>query len=119
MSSRTAWMSLVRRDIRSPVLCVLEIAERQLLQMGEHPIAQIGLAAAREAMNIDAPAVAKKTLQRGGAENQQRVGQEQRALPLLARCSAVSMPPLISHGKAMPARSVAISERTPSKRKRR
>jgi hypothetical protein len=44
--------------------------------MGEHDIAQIGLAAARETMNVDAPTEAKETLQRGRPDNQQRVGQQ-------------------------------------------
>ena len=41
--------------------------------MSEDPIAQIRLAAARKTMNIDAPAVAEKTLQRCRAEDQQRI----------------------------------------------
>jgi len=43
--------------------------------MGEHDFAQIGLAAARETVNVDAPAEAKETLQCGRANYQQRVGQ--------------------------------------------
>jgi hypothetical protein len=39
--------------------------------MREHPVAQIRLATAREAVNVYAPAVAKETLQTGGAKNQQ------------------------------------------------
>ena len=44
--------------------------------MGEHDIAQVGLATAREAVNVNAPAEAKKALQRCRAENQQGISDE-------------------------------------------
>jgi hypothetical protein len=37
--------------------------------MSEHSIAQVGFAAARETVDVDAPTVAKESLQRGGAED--------------------------------------------------
>jgi hypothetical protein len=58
---------------------VLEIAQRKPLQMGKNPIPQIGLAAPRETVDIDAPAVTKKALHSGGAEDQQRI-LDQRAI---------------------------------------
>src|SRR6266545_8007191 len=41
--------------------------------MSEHSIAQIGFAATRKAVDIDTPAVAEESLQRGSTENQQRI----------------------------------------------
>src|SRR5258706_3958390 len=41
--------------------------------MRKNPIAQVCLAAAREAVNIDAPAVAEKPLERRRAEDQQGI----------------------------------------------
>ena len=96
---------------------VLEITERQLLQMSENPVAQIGFAAARKAVNIDAPTVAKEPLKRRGARISSGYLTSERGSPV--SCSAVSIPPLISQGRAMPAKSVATSERTPRIRKRR
>jgi len=46
--------------------------------VGEHDIAQVRLATTREAVNINAPAKAKKALQRCRAENQQGVSDERR-----------------------------------------
>ena len=66
-------------------LVVLKIAERQLLQMSEHDVAQISLAAARETVNVDAPAEAQKPLQRGRAQYQQRVGQQRNVAFLSAQ----------------------------------
>jgi hypothetical protein len=57
-------------------LLVLKIAERQFLQMREDLVAQIRLAAAREAVDVHAPAIAKQALQRGGAEDQERVANQ-------------------------------------------
>src|SRR5581483_4106243 len=62
---------------------MLKKAQRQGLQVREDPVAQIGLAAPREAVDIDAPAVAEKTLKGGGAKNQQRI-LDQRAPPASA-----------------------------------
>ena len=52
---------------------VLEIRQRQFLQMGEYPVAQIRLTAARETMDIDTPAIPEKSLKARREENQQRV----------------------------------------------
>ena len=52
---------------------VLEIGQRQFLQMREYPVAQIRLTAARETMDIDTPAIAEKALKTRREENQQRV----------------------------------------------
>jgi hypothetical protein len=52
---------------------VLEVIERQLLQMSKYPVAKVGFAAARETVDVDAPEVAEKPLQRRGTENQQRI----------------------------------------------
>jgi hypothetical protein len=38
---------------------VLEVTEREFLQMRENPVAQIGLAAPRKAVDIDTPAIAE------------------------------------------------------------
>jgi hypothetical protein len=41
--------------------------------VGKHPIAQIGFAATRETMNIDAPAVAEKALQCRAEQDQRGI----------------------------------------------
>ena len=51
-------------------LGVLEIIQRQFLQVGEDAIPQIRLAAPREAIYIDAPAIAETTLEHGRAQDQ-------------------------------------------------
>jgi hypothetical protein len=62
---------------------VLEVTEWQLLQVGKHPIAQIGFAAARETMNMDAPAIAEEALQCRAEQNQRGIF-DQRALAIRA-----------------------------------
>lgn len=52
---------------------VLEIRQRQFLQMGEYPVTEIRFTAARETMDIDTPAITEKTLKARGEKNQQRV----------------------------------------------
>jgi hypothetical protein len=52
---------------------VLEVAERQFLQVGKYAVPKLGFAATREAVDVDAPAVAEETLQGCGAEDQQRI----------------------------------------------
>jgi hypothetical protein len=44
--------------------------------VGEHHVAQVGLAAARKTVNVNTPAKTKKTLKRSRAENQQWVSNE-------------------------------------------
>jgi hypothetical protein len=51
--------------------------------MRKHAIAQIGFAAAREAVNVDAPAVTEKSLQRRAEQNQRGI-LDQRALAVRA-----------------------------------
>src|SRR4029077_16647638 len=69
-------VSQARHQIAS--LGMLEVAEGQLLQVGEYPVPPVRLAAAREAVNIDPPAIAEKSLQRGGAQNQKRILERKR-----------------------------------------
>jgi hypothetical protein len=52
---------------------VLEVAEWQFLQVGKYAVPKLGFAATRETVDINAPAIAEETLQRGGAEDQQRI----------------------------------------------
>jgi hypothetical protein len=52
---------------------ILKVAQRQFLQMREYPVAEIRFTTAREAVDIDTPAIPEKPLKSGGEQNQKRV----------------------------------------------
>src|SRR5262245_9979537 len=52
---------------------VLKITHRKPLQVGKDPVPQIRFTAAREAVDVDAPAIAKQSLHCRRAENQQGI----------------------------------------------
>ena len=62
---------------------MLEVAERELLQMRKHLFAQIGLRFARKTVDVDAPAVTKKALEDCRQQDQQRKINQRNAGQLL------------------------------------